>query len=359
MNIQHAMNDRRAAAAKRFAAEFSRRDGRPKFVFGCNVYGHALAEQLPINGFIDDFTKEPTFLDLPVLRMNDVPRGALVLVAAGGRPFTALERVERAGFECLDYFAFYSASGLPLREVAFNEGFVSDYQANAVKYERIFDKLADRESRETFEKLISFRLTYDLDCLRGFTARESEQYFEPFLKLKQQGETFVDVGSFDGFTSQSFIERCPNYTSVHVFEPDPHNMERCKARLSGQRNITFHQLGLSNKKQQLNFDIAGSSSRISQAGSIQIVVDRLDDTLDADPTLIKMDIEGAEFDAVEGATETIARAHPRLALSIYHNAGDFWRLPERILDIRSDYRLFIRHYTESIYETVMFFQPDV
>ncbi len=72
-----------------------------------------------------------------------------------------------------------------------------------------------------------------------------------------------------------------------------------------------------------------------------------------------MDIEGAELNAIDGAAATIARAHPRLALSIYHNAGDFWRVPERVLGIRSDYKLYIRHYTESIYETVMFFQPDV
>ncbi len=82
--------------------------------------------------------------------------------------------------ECLDYFAFFSASKLPLREVAFNEGFAADYHANAGKYEMVYDRLADRESREVLEKLISFRLTYDLDCLRGFTARKANNISNRF-----------------------------------------------------------------------------------------------------------------------------------------------------------------------------------
>lgn len=359
MNISHAMSDRRLSYAQRFVADFMREDSRPKFIFGCNVYGHALVEHLKIDGFIDDFREDRHFLDLPVSRIGDVPRESLVLVASGGRPFSALRKVQAAGFECLDYFAFHRICGLPLKEVVFNEGFALDYQTNVEKYQKIYHLLADEESRDTFEKLINFRLTYDLNVINGFTDQENEQYFESFLQLKSQNETFVDVGSFDGFTSYSFIKSCPQYSAVHVFEPDPRNMRLCRERLSGLRDCVFHNLGLSNRKQLLNFDAAGSASRISGIGATQIVVDRLDDVLDVKPTLIKMDIEGAELQAVEGSVETIARFHPRLALSIYHNPGDFWRLPERILDIRNDYKLFVRHYTESIYETVMFFQPEI
>lgn len=95
-------------------------------------------------------------------------------------------------------------------------------------------------------------------------------------------------------------------------------------------------------------------------GSIRIEVDRLDDVLEDrfKPTLIKMDIEGAEMLAIEGAKHTITTYHPRLALCVYHNVGDFWRIPLKIFSLRNDYRVHLRHYTESIYETVMFFIPN-
>lgn len=49
--------------------------------------------------------------------------------------------------------------------------------------------------------------------------------------------------------------------------------------------------------------------------------------------------------------------HPKIAISVYHKSSDFRKIPEQILSIRSDYKIYLRHYTESIYETVMFFIP--
>ena len=70
-----------------------------------------------------------------------------------------------------------------------------------------------------------------------------------------------------------------------------------------------------------------------------------------------MDIEGAESFAIEGAKETILKCHPKLALSVYHKKDDFWKIPEQIFNIRKDYDIYLRHYTEGISETIMFFIP--
>ncbi len=75
-----------------------------------------------------------------------------------------------------------------------------------------------------------------------------------------------------------------------------------------------------------------------------------------------MDIEGAEPLALDGVRQTIEHAHPVLALAVYHYAdglAPFWQIPEKVLSIRDDYDVYVRNYTESIYETVMFlFQID-
>ena len=46
-----------------------------------------------------------------------------------------------------------------------------------------------------------------------------------------------------------------------------------------------------------------------------------------------------------------------LAVYVYHRSDDFWKLPERVLGIRNDYRLYIRHYGAGVDETVMYFIP--
>lgn len=346
-----------ADIAQKFCREFVRHNGRKKYIFGCNAYGPDLVKQIKVDGFIDDFSKNDAFLGLPIIKTASAPKDAMVLVASGGRPFTAMSHLDTFGLEHLDYFAFYKWSELQLREIVFNEDFAADYAANHLEYQRIFESLRDDESRRIFQKLVNFRVNYDLDSLRGFTSREDVQYFEPFLTLQRSGETFVDVGCFDGHTSLEFIKHCPDYQAIHVFEPEQKNIDVCKVRLSGHRSIHFHPCGLSDHKERLHFSAGGSTSRIDEQGTMIIDVDRLDDVIDEAPTFVKMDIEGAELKAIDGAKATIASAHPRLAMSIYHNAGDFWRIPQAILSVRNDYDLYVRHYTESIYETVMFFIP--
>jgi FkbM family methyltransferase len=184
------------------------------------------------------------------------------------------------------------------------------------------------------------------------------QYFEPFLNLAKKGEIFADVGAFDGFTSEQFVKNCPDYTTIHVFEPVPPNMITAKQRLSSHNRIHYHDIGLSDQKGTVSFSADGSCSKSKETGELNIKIDRLDDLNLGTFSLIKMDIEGAELAALHGAQKTIKENKPRLAISVYHRPSDIWAIPRKLLSIHPDYNVCLRHYTESIYETVMFFLPQ-
>jgi FkbM family methyltransferase len=356
--IQNEVSKRNSAIA--FCSQFCAQNSVPKYILGRNVYVYNILSKIKVDGVIDDFTNETLFHGVPIRKMEDVEKNALILNAAGGRPFSAKKQLDKIGLQNLDYFSFIKYSGLDsLTPVVFNERFSDDFCMNEGNYDWIYGLLSDDESRIIFRKLISFRISYDLEHLEGFEEREKEQYFEGFLDLRPSGETFIDVGGFNGYNSLEFIKRCPDYNYIHLFEPEPENYKKCVDALRDRPNISCHPLGLSDKRDTLHLDSQGSGSKISKTGSIRIDVDRLDDVLEDrfKPTLIKMDIEGAEMLAIEGAAHTITNYHPRLAICVYHNVGDFWRIPRKIFSLRSDYRVHLRHYTESIYETVMFFSP--
>ena len=147
------------------------------------------------------------------------------------------------------------------------------------------------------------------------------------------------------------------YAAVHLFEPEQKNMDVVTEKLAGLSRIYCYLSGLSNQPQTLRFSAQGSSSRISEDGEVEIKVVRLDDLLHEPFTFLKMDIEGGEISALEGMKESIIKYHPRLAISVYHRVDDFWRIPEQVLSYRDDYNIFLRHYTEGVSETVMFFIP--
>jgi hypothetical protein len=76
------------------------------------------------------------------------------------------------------------------------------------------------------------------------------------------------------------------------------------------------------------------------------------------PTYLKMDIEGAEPDALRGAARTIDTHRPILAVSAYHKQDHLWSIPSLLLDLHSDYQLYIRPHNEECWDTVCYAVPS-
>lgn len=71
-------------------------------------------------------------------------------------------------------------------------------------------------------------------------------------------------------------------------------------------------------------------------------------------TFIKMDIEGAELDALRGASQIIKEQKPKLAISVYHRDDDIVAIPKLLTGLRPDYKLYLRHYSLLLNETVLY-----
>ena len=69
---------------------------------------------------------------------------------------------------------------------------------------------------------------------------------------------------------------------------------------------------------------------------------------------IKMDIEGAEYEALLGARKLIMENRPRMAISVYHKYEDFVTLADLVLKMHPDYKISFRHYGLDELETVMY-----
>lgn len=329
----------------------------PRYVFGRNEYANSIAKIIDIDGFIDDFCEEKEHLGKPVIKTPSVPKQALVVSAVIGRPFTAGKRLRDHKIRYLDYFAFQKYASQKIMTIKFWEDFQYDLPNFIHRYESIYSLLVDKISRHTLESILKFRMSQNLRYMQGFEDTQYRQYFEDFLFLNKAGECFVDVGAFDGYTSLEFIKRFPGYSAIHLFEPDLINMKSVMKNLSSYRDVTFYPYGLSDKPAVLRFSSSGSCSMVSDEGSEKIHVKRLDDLIDEPISFLKMDIEGAEIPAIRGAANLIKKFKPKLAISVYHRKHDIFEIPELILSIDADYKLFLRHYTEGVDETVMFFVP--
>ena len=191
------------------------------------------------------------------------------------------------------------------------------------------------------------------------------QYFDYFEA--NENEVFVDCGCFDGSTCYNFAGWCGHkgFDHIYSFEADPKNYERSKKILEPLGKCDLYPFGTADVSKKVYFaaDAFETSCIISKEeaekrnfeGVMEIETKALDDVLEGKRvTFIKMDIEGAEYEALLGARKLIMENRPRMAISVYHKFEDFVTLADLVLKMHPDYRIALRHYGFDDLETVMY-----
>ncbi|MBR2548735.1 MAG: FkbM family methyltransferase [Clostridiales bacterium] len=203
-------------------------------------------------------------------------------------------------------------------------------------------------------------------CMGIFDWRNNQgQYFDYFEA--RENEVFVDCGCFDGATCYNFAGWCGHkgFDHIYSFEADPKNYEKSKEVLAPLGKCELFPYGTAdvNKKVYFAADAFETSCIISREeaekrnfeGVEEIETVALDDVLAGKRiTFIKMDIEGAEYEALLGARQLIMENRPRMAISVYHKFEDFVLLADLVLKMHPDYRIAFRHYGFDDLETVMY-----
>ena len=330
-----------------------------RYVLGKNEQASWCAGRVPVDGVVDDSAVPGAMWNgYPLVHADLVPEGAIVVNCSTSiRPISAHERLARIeGLRALSYADLMRADHeVPLPD--FVASFRADYSRNKDKWGILQRSLADDSSLSVLDRIMRYRLTADYRHMAGFSVRFNDQYFDPVVPLSDM-EVFVDCGGFDGDTALEFCARNPEYKRIYVFEPSLPNFQRAAERLRGRKNVFLIPLGVSNAKGTLSFDSSsGSASSVTVTGGTTIDVVSIDEYVEEPVTYVKMDLEGWEMNALSGTRRHILEEHPKLAISVYHQSSDLWRIPEFVLGLRGDYNVYLRHYSEGWSETVMYFIP--
>ena len=100
---------------------------------------------------------------------------------------------------------------------------------------------------------------------------------------------------------------------------------------------------------------SGSKIVNDASGSTTIMTTFVDSILNGgEVTFIKLDIEGSELEALRGASESIRKYHPLLAISVYHKPSDIVDIPTYIKNLVPEYELCLRSYHEENTEIVLY-----
>ena len=186
------------------------------------------------------------------------------------------------------------------------------------------------------------------------------QYFDTEIMGQfQSGKLFIDCGSFDGSDSIKFAQHSVDgkASKMYVFEPDPGNFKVCKKNLQEYQypNVKFFNMAVGNENAESKiFKDEQNISHVNEVTGESVKTIKLDDIVKEKTGYIKMDLEGDEENALHGAENIIRTQSPMLAVSIYHKRWDIFRIPFLLLQMNPDYTFFLRHYTTSVADTVLY-----
>ncbi|MDD6628177.1 MAG: FkbM family methyltransferase [Lachnospiraceae bacterium] len=247
----------------------------------------------------------------------------------------------------IPYYFYHGVLGVPYN----NEKAKSVIDNHDIEIRDLF-YLDDPETARYLNIIFSLRSKCDDDLYtKNFYAGtgNSLDYFCDDTIAPKGDVTYIDVGAFKGESIEPIRRKYGNRLKYCMaFEPDVESMRDLKKYISDNELDSIVEAlpyALGNEEKYIQFLKSGSTSQVSKTGDTQIMQKRFDDLPDkkvAGDVMVKMDIEGAELDALQGMEKFIKAYKPYLAICIYHKETDIYEIPRFLKKVCPEYRLYIR-----------------
>lgn len=327
-------------------------DGRPVLLYGtgngadkiidaCRHYGIALSGVFASDGFVRD----REFHGMHVMSYSDAVScfgdDMVILPAFGTSLPDVMERIAKL---CQRHTVI-------VPEVPLYGGEIFDsavLRRLSVRIDELGDSLADAMSRELLRDAIMFRMTGELGYLQ-----RCEPAAESYGKLLGDFGilTALDGGAFRGDSATDMASALPGISCIIACEPDRRSYKKLSefaSDISGKCKVEALECALGDKCGEADYVSSGSrgsgrSGRGRRASTERIRVLTADSIAqNRRIDFIKLDVEGDEEAALDGARRIILRDRPALAVSLYHRTDDIVRLPEAVRALLPESKLFLR-----------------
>lgn len=201
---------------------------------------------------------------------------------------------------------------------------------------------------------------------------EQYKYTSSDIEIRPtEKDTCFDIGACFGETSILF-SKIYKAKKVYAFDVLPDNIKILEELIKFNKLediIIPLQIGLSNKKGKMGFIDNSINSECNIIWNLDkytakygnknvritnvTTIDSFSQERNIVPTFIKCDIEGADLSAIEGGGNTLSSYKPTLALSVYHVADHFYKIPLQVKEFNPDYKLRLKKHS-ILFETVCY-----
>lgn len=305
------------------------------------------------SGFMasDDFVRGHSFAGYEVKKLSDIEQqydDFIVLVCFG----TALPEVMRRIQDIAARRELYAPDVPVVGGGLFDKEYALE---NEEELHRVYDMLADEQSRKVFDGWLEYRLTGKILPLLSNQTEKSEAY--DILKLSDN-EVYADLGAYNGDTVEEFLTVTGgSFEKIFALEPDARNYAKLKRRHYALSPYDFRTVNAGAWSSDCTMDFVQKGGRNSALTPYEkgrpinpsmikhIEMRSLDSVVkDERVSLIKLDVEGSESEALDGCRRVISRCKPKLIVSLYHRTEDMTVLPQKVKQLNREYSLYLRQH---------------
>ena len=333
MSFENFLNEVAEDDCKQIDEEIKRR-GLPVIIFGAGEMAKWVTENLSgrginVDGYAVDaeyFKPDKKFLDRPVYNFAELRAQAERYVFVLG-----MEDEMQGGSRAVNFLRDEQIVSypLPINLKGSCEKIGAEFIAdNRDAFARTYDLLADELSRQTMINFLKLKLTADWTL--NLDVFKPAPYFNALTEKFSRG-SFVDCGAYCGDTIARFVKWSGGrYEKIFAFEPDAANFTALEnfVRAEGYRDVSLFNCGVWHEKSTIYFERQIERTRVDESGTVAIHTEKLDDVLSGENvSLIKMEIQGSELNALRGATEILKNQKPALTIMMFHKATDLITIP--------------------------------
>lgn len=285
----------------------------------------------------DEFVRDKTFRGFKIKKYSEIKQefGEVIVIVAFG---TFLDNVIENIKSIANEQELYAPDVPVYGDTVFDYEF---FKSNEKRIRAVYNRLADEQSKKVMLNTVKYKLTgrieYLFDC-------ETEPYEADKILNLGNGERYLDLGAYNGDTVVSFLKTVKDYESIVALEPDIKNYKKLINNVGNAKNIKCINSAVGEKKGTELFSMKkGRNSHLGEG--TEITVETVDSLSEKNPfTYIKMDVEGNELATISGGENTIKRNKPKMSVSAYHKSEDLFLLPEKVLELNNDYKIYLRHF---------------
>ncbi len=260
---------------------------------------------------------------------------------------TAYNQVDNVNQKILvNYWKTYLLWGRDKDEVINN--FATAFFQNREKFRWMYENLRDNLSKKILLAVLQNWIHFNFQLLSEVRETKYDDYFDRDLISCNENDVVVDLGGYIGDTFTSFIKNFGTCKRYYCYEISKENFAKILQLTSRYPMLDCRLKGAGDKVGSMylhrnkNGDL--SANQLTEQGSEEVEIVTIDEDIDEPITFLKMDIEGAEQSALRGCERHIKEDKPKLALSVYHNFEDIWKLAYMVEEWVPGYQFYLRYH---------------